>query len=456
MSQGSPSAGSPQERLRRLVRDLTGLDLSGRRGHPFAVALARAARTAGDPDDASHARALLEGRRPLRSLVEELTVGETWFFRDAAQWAFIDGTVLPEARARRRDRPGHRLRAWSAGCATGEEAYSLAIAAADAGLGRDVHLLGTDLNETALERARAAEFSVWSLRGEAAGRARRHLREAHGKLALDPSLARTVRFFPLNLAGAEYPSPQLGLADLDLVLCRNVLVYLEASVLPEVARRLHGCLAPGGWLLTGAADPILQRHAPFEVSAGAHGLAYRRPERSGPKVPVAAARRGLPAALRPAPRAAELRRPRPRPAPAAPPALDARALLDAARPADALALIDAALARRPLDAAAHFERAVALTELGRPEDAEEACRRALYLARGEPFVQFFSGMLRLRRGDRAGARRAFRAAAALLAGRAPDEDVPMSHGLTARALSEAVRAQLSAAGGDPGAPPTLG
>jgi chemotaxis protein methyltransferase CheR len=440
------------ERLRRTVADRTGLDLSGRRGDAFAATLARAARAAGDDDQGALARALLDGRRPLEAFVEDLTIGETWFFRDPAQWAFVERVVLPEARARRRGASGHRFRAWSAACATGEEPYSLAMVLHDAGLRDRVHVVGTDLNETALARARAAEFSLWSLRGDVGARARRHLREAGGKLVLDPAVAALVSFFPLNLAGADYPSPSRGLSDLDLLLCRNVLIYLDARLLAELARRLFACLAPGGWLLAGAADPILSRHAPFEVDAGPHGLAYRRPAaRPAAIAPPAAGRREIPAALRPATRAA--RAPRPSPPPAAPPpppgsaAADARALLDAGRPGDALAALDAALARRPLDAAAHFERAVALTELGRVDDAEDACRRALYLARGEPFVHFFLAMLRLRRGDEGAARRGFRTAAALASRLAPGAEVPLSHGMTAADLAEAARL---AGGGRPG------
>jgi chemotaxis protein methyltransferase CheR len=476
--------GSAPDRLRAVVAAWTGLDLGGGHAESFLATLDRDARASGAPGAEARAEALLDGRAPLAAFVEELTVGETWFFRDPAQWGFVEEVVVPEALARRRGGPA-RFRAWSAGCATGEEPYTLAIVLDALGLREGVTLLASDLNEAALARAQRAEFSLWSLRGDVAGRVRARVREAAGRFVLDPELAARVRFFPLNLAGREYPSAARGLADLDLVLCRNVLIYLERAVAADVARRLFACLAPGGWLVAGAADPMLSRLAPFETRAGPFGVAYQRPAEA-----AAAVRRGRPPSPRPSAHPersgadAESKGPpahageeggsatggvtagtvkdagpaggsaTPGGAVGAPGAaggggLEAvRRLEDAGHLAEALADVDAVLARSPLDAEAHFEKAVVLTELGHPDAAEDACRRALYLERGQPFVHFFTAVLRLGRGDRAGAAGAFRTAAALAARLPPDEEVPLSRGMTAGALAEAARLHLERASGD--------
>jgi chemotaxis protein methyltransferase CheR len=459
MTRGAPPA---IEALRARVVERTGLDLSGVRARALEAALERAAAGSGRTPEAL-ARALVDGVAPLRPLLEELSVGETWFFREPEQWRFVADVVVLEARARRAGAPV-LFRGWSAGCATGEEAYSLAIVLDEAGLGDAVHLVATDLNETALERARRAEFSVWSLRGGADARARRHLEERAGTFALDPRVARRVRFHALNLAAAEYPSWSRGIAELDLVLCRNVLIYLDRSLLPAIARRLFASLVPGGWLLLGASDPPLARHAPFAVRPTPAGLAYQRPLDLGAvALPPAGRRRAAPAReaarVARAPRAAPARTARP-PAPpsgAAAPAVTAtvsaaRALLDAGRSAEALAAAEAALAREPLDAAAWFEKAIALSELGRVDAAEEACGRALYLAPGEPFVHHFTGLLRLRRGDAPAAARAFATAAALAARLPPDEPLPLSHGLTAGEVQAAAAEETArlAGAGPPG------
>ncbi|WP_242356993.1 protein-glutamate O-methyltransferase CheR, partial [Anaeromyxobacter sp. SG64] len=272
----SPSPPAASDRLRALVRERAGLDLTGVRATLLAAALAREAHAAGLPDGEAFALSVVDGSRPLEPFIEELTVGETWFFREPAQWALIEQVIVPEGLARRAGGP-EAFRAWSTGCSTGEEPYSLAIALHDRGVRHGVHLVGTDLNESALARARRGEYSLWSLRGAADARARLHLREIDGRFVLPREIAARVRFFPLNLARGEYPSRARGLADLDLVLCRNVLIYLDPALVPEIATRLFATLAPGGWLLTGAADPPLAAHAPFTVRAGPFGVAYQRP-----------------------------------------------------------------------------------------------------------------------------------------------------------------------------------
>ncbi|WP_143827954.1 protein-glutamate O-methyltransferase CheR [Anaeromyxobacter sp. Fw109-5] len=446
------------------MREQAGLDLSGVRGTLLAAALTREAHAGGLPDGEAVARALLEGARPLAPFIEELTVGETWFFREPAQWAFIEEVVLPEG-LRRREGGVERFRAWSAGCSTGEEPYTLAIVLHDRGVRERVHLVGTDLNETALARARRGEYSLWSLRGAADGRARRHLTERDGRFLVAPEIAARVRFFPLNLARPEYPSAARGLSDLDLVLCRNVLMYLDRAHVAEAAGRLFETLTPGGWLLTGAADPPLGALTGFTVRAGPFGVAYQRPV--APSSRTASVRPT--SARRVAPRDAAARTLRPPPPPghvppirshrAAPPGppttlsrdpelAAAHLLVDAAHLTEALAAVDDALARRPLDAEAHFEKAVVLTELGRLEEAADACRRARYLSRGQPFVHFFTGLLRLRRGDTAGASRALRTAASLAQRMPAAAPVRLSHGMTAGALVEGARFHLSRLAGD--------
>lgn len=459
-----PAQAPATDRLRALVRERAGLDLSGVRGTLLAAALTREAHAGGLPDGEAVARALIEGARPLEPFIEELTVGETWFFREPAQWAFIEEVVLPEA-LRRREGGLERFRAWSAGCSTGEEPYTLAIVLHDRGVRERVHLVGTDLNETALARARRGEYSLWSLRGAADGRARRHLTERDGRFLVGPEIAAQVRFFPLNLARPEYPSAARGLSDLDLVLCRNVLIYLDRAHVAEAASRLFETLTPGGWLLTGAADPPLGALARFTVRAGPFGVAYQRPV--APRYRAASGRRDAPRdaaarTLRPPPprsqvppiRAHRARLPGPPATLSRDPELAAAHLLvDAAHLTEALAAVDDALSRRPLDAEAHFEKAVVLTELGRLEEAADACRRARYLARGQPFVHFFTGLLRLRRGDTAGAARALRTAASLAVRMPADAPVRLSHGMTAGALVDGARFHLARLAGDGPSPP---
>jgi len=461
------------------VRERAGLAFPDDRAPAVWAAVERAAAAAGAAGALAYAEALLAGAAPLQPLLEELTVGETYFFRDPAQWAFIEREVLPAARARHRDEP-ILFRGWSAGCASGEEPYTLAIVLVEAGLSGRFALAGTDLSEVALARARRAEYSLWSLRGEPGDRARRHLAEAAGRFQLDHGIADQVDLFQLNLAEPGWPSPARGLAGLDLVLCRNVLIYFDPPHVADVAHRMFEALAPGAWLVAGAADPPLARHAPFEVASGEHGVAYRRPERARAAAVPGAGRRELarsPGRLAAAPArrdaarsaaTASARRVRPsvkdRGAGAAPHAtphppedLDCarcRALLDAGRLPEALAHLDAALARTPLRPALHLQHALVLAELGRLAEAEDAARRALYLDRGAPFLHHFLALLRLQRGDAAAAARGFRTVEAMCSRMGGGDDVPLSEGMSVAGLAAAARYHLARlagkAGGDAG------
>jgi chemotaxis protein methyltransferase CheR len=444
------------------LRERAGLEFPGDRDAYLAAAVARAAEAAGGLGADAYAAAVLRGDADLQPLVEEVTVGETYFFRDPAQWAFVERVVLRGALARRdRDRDRVLFRAWSAGCASGEEPYTLAMLLADAGLSGRFDVVGTDISEVALARARRADYSLWSLRGDAGTRARRHLSLVDGRFRLHPAIAAQVRFARLNLAEPGWPSPSRGIADLDLVLCRNVLIYLAAEHVAAVAARLFQALAPGGWLLAGASDPALARHAPFEVVAGEHGVAYRRPVNEealpakGRRVLRSVARVGTstptptPTPTPTSTSTANLRTIRHRPIspppkrpPPPPEDLDCarcRALLDAGHLAEAHSDIDRAIARAPLRPALHLTRALVMAELGRLDEAEASARRALYLDRSQPFLHHFLALLRLQRGDATAAARGFGTVEAMCERRAPGDPVPLSEGMTSAGLAAAAR-----------------
>jgi chemotaxis protein methyltransferase CheR len=149
----------------------------------------------------------------------------------------------------------------------------------EAGLGNRSRIVGSDISLDALARARSGHYRGWSLRGEGAALARRYLTGEGEVNVIDDSIRRRVTFIRLNLAQDLSPSLSSGIRELDLILCRNVLIYFDEATVTAVARRLFDSLAVGGWLLTGATDPPLMEHAPFEVVVGDAGIAYRRPLR---------------------------------------------------------------------------------------------------------------------------------------------------------------------------------
>jgi chemotaxis protein methyltransferase CheR len=234
----------------------------------------QAMQRANQPGLAEYGEHLRRNLRAFDELMIELTVGETYFFRDTGQMEFIRRDIVPELSARRG--PDHPIRVWSAGCATGEEPYSLAMLFTEAGLADRVHILGTDISRRSLERAEDAHYGEWSLRGEGAKVARKYLRHDGKRYHVDPNIRSRVQFGYLNLALDMYPSNITGTRDLDLILCRNVMIYFDRETIASVAHRFHDALAPGGWIVTAAGDPSLDGHAPFETVSTNSGLFYRR------------------------------------------------------------------------------------------------------------------------------------------------------------------------------------
>jgi chemotaxis protein methyltransferase CheR len=410
----------------------------------------------------------------LEDLIDELTVGETYFFRDPGHFSHIRDEVVPSIRRLRG--ADHILRVWSAGCATGEEAYSLAIVFDDLGLANRTRILATDISQEALNRARKGVYGAWSLRGSGASLAGRHLRRRGAHFHLAERIRRMVQFKHLNLAQDAYPAAATNTLAMDLVLCRNVLIYLDAETVRAVAGRLHASLAPGGVLIAGPSDPLLSEFAPFEISTTACGIVYRKRHAPGEQPPLPLAERvawrgGAPAAMptsarietvaeRPrlpsAPdrvaktidplaealaafargdngRAVELTESRP--ADVAATALCLRALANLGTVEAAAARAAEALSRHPASVEVNFLHAAFLMDLGRYADAERALKRVLYLDRTLAVAQFALGATLRRLGNIAGAARAYRNAHDLAAGRSPAEELALSDGQTAGQLA---------------------
>jgi chemotaxis protein methyltransferase CheR len=209
-------------------------------------------------------------------LVEHLSVQESYFFRVPDQFAFIRDRVLPDFVARQG--PFASLRVWSAGCASGEEVYSLAILLHEARLLDRASLLATDVSDAALAKALGGLYRPWSFRSEERWpvRQRYFTAVADGYLAVDPSLRRRITFRRHNLLRSTYPDTASGICDLDLVLCRNVLIYFSRERAQQLVQQLQRCLAPGGWLITGPSDPLAPAVLGCETLVTAAGVLYRR------------------------------------------------------------------------------------------------------------------------------------------------------------------------------------
>ena len=185
-------------------------------------------------------------KEELRALAQTLTVAETYFFRNSNQFRAFREVALPERWQAQID--PKRLRILSAGCASGEEAYSIAIAAQEAlgDLARDVSIRAVDLNPVVLDRAKRARYSSWALRETLPEVRERWFRpDGQGLVVLDPAIRGAVNFEEGNLIDEDAPLWRSGAYD--IIFCRNVLMYFAPDVMQAVVTRLSGALHRG-WL----------------------------------------------------------------------------------------------------------------------------------------------------------------------------------------------------------------
>ena len=217
---------------------------------------------------------LVMGKEPALSnqVVEALLNNETYFFRDRAPFDLLARHALPKLAARRD--PGRRIRIWSAGCSTGQEVYSIAMLFAenpDKWRGWTIDVLGSDVSAGVVDRARSGTYTQFEVqRGLGINQMIRWFEECDdGWRAVEP-LRKVVRFQVHNLMESP-PHP----GDFDIVLCRNVLLYLTPEKRRIAFDRLASALAPDGWLMLGAGETVIGQTERFGADIEARGL-YRR------------------------------------------------------------------------------------------------------------------------------------------------------------------------------------
>lgn len=255
------------EPLRPWFEAETGMDFSGNRVQRLCDAVDKVLAQRATP--ATIERLLTDPQQRgnvLEQVTAELTVGESFFFRNEHHFRALREQVLPEIL---RDNAEKReVRIWSAGCATGEEPYSLAILL-DQVLGSHhdwkVSILGTDLNPDFLARAREARYRPWSFRHTNIDRDQNYFSQDSDTVRLAPKVRETARFNYLNLVKDVYPSPLTGTLGLDLIVFRNVAIYLKPEVTKRIIQRFHQSLRPGGWLLLGETEVSLAPTEGFEA-----------------------------------------------------------------------------------------------------------------------------------------------------------------------------------------------
>jgi chemotaxis protein methyltransferase CheR len=438
-----------------LLKERVGLFI--RQDSYSALRLALAARVeelAAQAPDAARYLLLLRshaGDEELRRLLPLVTVGKTSFFRDERQFQAL-AALLPGLLARARG-GGWPLRIWSAGCATGEEPWSIAMTLAEGAVTpEEVELLATDVNPEAVAAAARGLYEARRVREVPQALLPRHFDREGDAWRVRASLRRYLAAIrPHNLVSTIFPHP--GSGGWDVIFCRNVIIYFDTPTTQRVLEQFLTALAPGGYLFLGYSESLFRLFDGFDLTEVGGAFVYRKPAegevRAPPPPPRVAKRPSSPPAVRhvelpPAPPGPDGPAP-----PAASPPLAPQEFLDGAvslfaegrfgaarellerhlergaedlavrltlanlygvlRQADrASACYQAALALEPLSAEAHLFYGVHLLSAGQAEEASLELSRALFLDPDLALGHYYLGRCREQQRDPQRARLAYR------------------------------------------------
>ncbi len=440
--------------LKQYVIEHTGLSFFTDKDSDLAGRIARRLDAAGLRTCADYLARVKQSAREMDALIADLTIGETYFFRQMAHFEAMRDVIFPELLERKREQ--RRLNIWSAGCATGAEPYSIALLLKRelAGLftGWQISIIGTDINREFLRRAREARFGEWAFRECPSDVKEECFDRVGAERVLREPYRSAVSFQYHNLIRHPLPSPADNLAGFDLILCRNVMIYFSPHLVQTTVGRLYDCLDPAGWLIVGHAEPNVETFSRFETVLREGVPLYRKTHMAGAPLftpPAAAALPAEPGAIAlPAPRALPLESPpallsarERRAAPAPGPIEAVRGLADSGQWAAAAAACRRMIEEDPLNAYLHYLLALILEYTGASEEAESSLRKAVYLDRNFLLAHYHLGMTRLRAGA-ARARKSFENVVALLAGCADDRLVEHGEGMTAGQLRDLAVMQM--------------
>ncbi|MBE3598847.1 MAG: protein-glutamate O-methyltransferase CheR [Limnochordaceae bacterium] len=261
------------QHFKRRLLAIAGFDLEQYKGEQMERRTRQWMQRMGIPTMAALARQLGQDASLRREFLDYLTINTSQFFRDPSTFEALRRRVLPGLL-----HATGRLRIWSAGCSIGAEPYTIAIILDEMGQGAGHYLLGTDIDDDALERARAGEYHDLHLTTVPVETKSRYFRPTGpGRWSLDPAIRERVWFRHHDLLRDPLP------AGFHLVLCRHLLIYLTQPSQAALIRRLAGSLMPGGFLVVGGPEQIALP-AEYGLERVEHSI-YRRKPADAPPAP---------------------------------------------------------------------------------------------------------------------------------------------------------------------------
>lgn len=486
------------------VTEVLGLSFPENRWRDLTRGVTAAAGELGWPDPEVFVERLV--RAPPESteievLARHLTIGETYFFRENQVFSILKERIIPDLIRTRRGED-QQIRIWCAGCSSGEEPYSVAILLhrliPDIE-GWRITIHATDINPDVLKKASLGIYTEWSFRGTGPWLKDEYFTVVgKGHYEVSPVIRRMVTFSRHNLATSPASSPLHNGGAMDIILCRNVLMYFSAGQARSVVSHFYEFLNRDGWLIVSVTETSANLFSPFQGVSFPEAMLYQKKVGGGqreriqdlPAVTRVTVPQVQPARLtsRPCtpllatPRAPGLTRPVQAQEPADGAILRNEALdlctrgryreakergqrVLAAAPGDAemMALLSrcsanlgnrveakewceqAILARRT-EPAFHYLMSSILQELGEEEEAMRSLQRVLYLDQNTVLAHYDLGNLALRRGDLGEAVRHFGITRKILSSRGEDEEIPDSGGLNTASLAGIIRTTMERMG----------
>ncbi|WP_432478664.1 CheR family methyltransferase [Nocardioides sp. GXQ0305] len=270
--------GAGLEALLEFIRDARGFDFTGYKRSSLARRIRKRMAEVGLESWGDYRDRLEIDADEFRLLFNTILINVTSFFRDAEAWRHLQEEVVPELVAR--TDPGSEIRVWSAGCSSGEEPYSVAIVLAEH-LGLDealsrVKIYGTDVDEEALHQARTGSYPLKALENMPQELRDKYFDGTGAERSLRPDLRRRVIF------GRHDITRDAPISRLDLLVCRNTLMYFNVETQNLILDRLHFALNEGGYLFLGKAEMLLSDSDKFEVTNMRQRLFRRHPGVPGP------------------------------------------------------------------------------------------------------------------------------------------------------------------------------
>lgn len=227
--------------------DLTGIDLDCYKGTQMERRLQTIMRRAGATDLGAYAKLLLSNPARVKEFRDFLTINVSEWLRNLDKFEELHKQILPSILKR-----SQRLKIWSAGCSNGSEPYSVAMLLDELDPSGRHQVLATDLDEEILKTAKEGVYYEKDLRGVSPARRSSYFTQDGERFTVKPTLKAKVQFERQNLLSDPFP------AEIDLILCRNVVIYFTEEAKDGLYRRFHESLKPGGILFVGGTESLLR------------------------------------------------------------------------------------------------------------------------------------------------------------------------------------------------------